>query len=252
MNHWWHFLLGAKFEVLSDHQALSWMFGQAEPPRGKLARWILNMQPFQPFNVKYWPGQVNNNSDSLSRQPIARLVAAIQPVKKTSNVEELREDQAFEWILKALNGDESGCQGKTSRQLALLDHMVTNENGELYHTHWPQGKTTTKGILLQWVVSKSRREQLLALHCTTTHQLVGTWAVTSFLTNCCGTTGGQPSTRMLSSGLSHARHARSTQIRMDLQQQGSNRSRQRECLRRWEWTSLVHCPRASRVTSTHW
>jgi len=24
LNHWHHFLLGAKFEVLSDHQALSW------------------------------------------------------------------------------------------------------------------------------------------------------------------------------------------------------------------------------------
>jgi len=42
-------------------------------------------------------------------------------------------------------------------------YMVINENGELYHTHWPQGKTATKGILLQWVVPKSRREQLLAL-----------------------------------------------------------------------------------------
>jgi len=115
MNHWWHFLQGAKFEVLSDHQALSWMFGQAEPSTGKLARWVLKTQPSQPFNVKYQPGQVNNNSDTLSRQQIARLVAAIEPVERTSNVEELREDPAFEWILKALNGDESGCQGKTTR-----------------------------------------------------------------------------------------------------------------------------------------
>jgi len=164
MNHWLHLLLGAQFEVLTGHQALSKIFGQAEPPTGMLARWILKMQPFQPFNVKYRPGQVNNNSDGLSRQPIARLVAAIEPVKKTGNVEELREDPAFEWILKALNRDESGCQGKMTRQLALLDHMVINENGELYHTHWPQGKTAIKGISLQWVVPKSRREQLLALH----------------------------------------------------------------------------------------
>jgi len=75
---------------------------QAEPPTGKLARWVLKMQPFQPFNVKYQPGQVN----TLSRQPIARLVAAIKPVKRTGNVEELREDPAFEWILKACKGDE--------------------------------------------------------------------------------------------------------------------------------------------------
>jgi len=54
------------------------------------------------FDVKYRPGGVNN-SDALSRQPIARLVAAIKPVKRTGNIEELREDPAFEWILKALN-----------------------------------------------------------------------------------------------------------------------------------------------------
>jgi len=72
-----------------------------------------------------------------------------------------------------------------------------------------------------------------------THQLVGIWAVKSFLADCCGTTGGQPSARMLSSGLSHARCARSTQILTDLQQQGSNPSRQSKRSRRWEWTSLV-------------
>jgi len=42
--------------------------------------------------------------------------------------------------------------------------MVIDENGKLYHTHWPQVKTATKGISLQWVVPKSRREQLLVLH----------------------------------------------------------------------------------------
>jgi len=42
--------------------------------------------------------------------------------------------------------------------------MVINEDGKLYHTHWPQGKTATKGISLQWVVPKSPREQLLVLH----------------------------------------------------------------------------------------
>jgi len=248
MNYWWHFLLGAKFKVLSDHQALSWMFGQAEPPTGKLAMWILKTQPFQPFNVKYWPGQVNNNSDTLSRQPIARLVAAIEPVKKTGNIEELREDPAFEWILKALN--ESGCQGKTSRQLALLDHMVINENGKLYHTHWPQGKTATKGILLQWVVPKSRREQLLALHHNTpvgghlghdklfSRLLWDYWWPTLY--------------KDVEQWVKLCKTARSTQIRMDLQQQGSYQSRQCKCSRRWEWTSLVRCPRASGVTSMHW
>jgi len=63
------------------------MFGQEEPPTGKLARGVLKMQPFQPFNVKYYPGWVNNNSDTVPRGLIAWLVAAIKPVKRTGKVE---------------------------------------------------------------------------------------------------------------------------------------------------------------------
>jgi len=54
-------------------------------------------------------------ADLLGGRAAPCPVKAIEPVKKTSNIEELREEPAFEWILKALNGDESGCQGKTSR-----------------------------------------------------------------------------------------------------------------------------------------
>jgi len=94
MNDWQHFLLQAKFKVVADHQALSWMFGQVEPPTGKTQ-----------LDIKYWLVQVNNNnnSDTHSRQPIA-------------------------------NRDESGCQVKTTRQLALLDHMLIDGDGKL--TQW--------------------------------------------------------------------------------------------------------------------
>jgi len=53
-----------------------------------------------------------------------------------------------------------------TRQLDLLDSMVMDGDSKLYHTHWLQGKTA-KGILLQWVVPKLWREQLLALHHST-------------------------------------------------------------------------------------
>jgi len=56
---------GAQFEVMTDHQALSKMFEQAESPIGKLARWVSKMQPSKPFNVKCWS---SCNSDALSRE----------------------------------------------------------------------------------------------------------------------------------------------------------------------------------------
>lgn len=72
MDHWQHLLLGAKFEVVTNHQALSWMFRQAEPPTGKLAWWMLKTQPFQHFGVKYRPSQVNNHSNM---EPLARQLS---------------------------------------------------------------------------------------------------------------------------------------------------------------------------------
>jgi len=41
----------------------------------------------------------------------------IKQVKRTGKVEELKEDPNFELILKALNGDKSGCQGKMPRAI---------------------------------------------------------------------------------------------------------------------------------------
>jgi len=52
MNHWRHLLLGAQFELLTDHQALSKMFGQAESPTGKLARWFPQDATFQAFQCQ--------------------------------------------------------------------------------------------------------------------------------------------------------------------------------------------------------
>jgi hypothetical protein len=60
--------------VLTDHQALSKMFGQAESPTGKLVRWVSKMQPFKPFNVKCQSG---SNLDALSRELKTGWVATI-------------------------------------------------------------------------------------------------------------------------------------------------------------------------------
>jgi len=97
MNHWWHLLLGAQFEVLTDHQALSKMFGQAESPTGKLSRWVNKMQPFKPFNVKCWS---SGNRDALSRELKTGQIATIckdveQWVKSCRTCQEHLDPQAL-------------------------------------------------------------------------------------------------------------------------------------------------------------
>ena len=59
------YLLGRKFTVRSDHQALVWLFSLKEP-NGKIARWIEILAAFD-FCVEYRPGKQQPHCDALSR-----------------------------------------------------------------------------------------------------------------------------------------------------------------------------------------
>ena len=59
------YLLGRKFLVRSDHQALVWLFRLKEP-RGKVARW-LEILSYYDFSVEYRPGRKQGHCDALSR-----------------------------------------------------------------------------------------------------------------------------------------------------------------------------------------
>ena len=59
------YLLGRKFIVRTDHQALKWLFSLKEP-KGRVARWLEILSPFD-FEVEYRPGPKHGNSDSMSR-----------------------------------------------------------------------------------------------------------------------------------------------------------------------------------------
>ena len=59
------YLLGRKFIVRSDHQALVWLFSLKEP-NGKIARWIEILAAFD-FCIEYRPGKQQPHCDALSR-----------------------------------------------------------------------------------------------------------------------------------------------------------------------------------------
>lgn len=65
-----HYLLGRKFLVRSDHQALKWLFSLKEP-KGRIARWIEQMSAFD-FMVEFRSGKKHENADSMSRCPNVR------------------------------------------------------------------------------------------------------------------------------------------------------------------------------------
>ena len=59
------YLLGSKFLVRTDHQALIWLFKLKEP-RGKIARWIEILSHYD-FSIEYRPGRKQVHCDVLSR-----------------------------------------------------------------------------------------------------------------------------------------------------------------------------------------
>ena len=58
------YLLGNKFELVTDNSALKWLHSLA--PKGRIARWIMDLQEFT-FTVRHRPGHSNQNADALSR-----------------------------------------------------------------------------------------------------------------------------------------------------------------------------------------
>ena len=63
-QHFRVYLVGRKFTIIMDHNALKWL-NQIEP-KGRVARWLMDLQEFD-FIVKYKSGRVHNNADALSR-----------------------------------------------------------------------------------------------------------------------------------------------------------------------------------------
>lgn len=59
------YVYGRKFNIITDHKPLSWLFG-VKDPGAKLTRWRLQLEEYD-YNVIYKPGTLNTNSDALSR-----------------------------------------------------------------------------------------------------------------------------------------------------------------------------------------
>ena len=60
------YLLGQKFRVRTDHQALRWLFSLREP-KNRIARWIEVLSAYD-FVVEYRPGTKHGNADAMSRR----------------------------------------------------------------------------------------------------------------------------------------------------------------------------------------
>ena len=58
------YLLGRHFKLITDHNALRWL--HTMEAKGRLARWIMDLQEFD-FSVVHRAGRIHNNADAISR-----------------------------------------------------------------------------------------------------------------------------------------------------------------------------------------
>lgn len=70
IEHFKHYLLGRRFTVRSDHQALKWLFSLRQP-KSRTARWIEALSAYD-FQILYRPGTKHGNADGMSRCPNPR------------------------------------------------------------------------------------------------------------------------------------------------------------------------------------
>ena len=77
-----YFLTGTKFTVITDHQALKWLWSLQEPS-GRLARWILYLSQFD-LHIEHRPGADIPHADALSRE----AVSVETPVRYTQTEDE--------------------------------------------------------------------------------------------------------------------------------------------------------------------
>lgn len=60
------YVYGANFTVYTDHAALKSILSK-KMPRGRIARWIMAIQEYQPFVIAIRKGSLNADADALSR-----------------------------------------------------------------------------------------------------------------------------------------------------------------------------------------
>lgn len=76
-KHFRPYLYGRKFDIVTDHKPLLWLY-QLKEPGSKLTRWRLRLQEYD-FDIKHKNGQLNANADALSRLKLNALTTAEEP-----------------------------------------------------------------------------------------------------------------------------------------------------------------------------
>ena len=178
-----HYILGSRFLLQTDHIALASIRNTKEVYSGRLARWVLSLQEYEPFDIEYRRGITNSNADALSRLPVEQvqesgMVMAIDEEKyndssdinhsvssEVSHSDNKVEDTGIEvdiglkqqadevWgeVYAYCNGDVSSLSDK--RWKKEIEQFCV-EDGVLVRRYLANGKSQSDNLILQICLPK--------------------------------------------------------------------------------------------------
>ena len=97
-NHFRPYLLGQKFQIITDHKGLTWIFN-VKDLSSRLLRMRLLLEEYD-FEIKYKPGKQNENAGSLGRYPVLSI-----------ETKELTQDKRLKFIKEMYSDSIGGHQG---------------------------------------------------------------------------------------------------------------------------------------------
>ena len=133
VKHFRFYLLGKRFSVITDNNALRWL--HSLEPKGRIALWIMDLQEFE-FDIQHRPGKSNQNADALSRLNHSKLTDIVSHITlslDTNLLEAQRNDPDISKVIEAgLSKTPNICMEEQSHFAHILGIL-----GPAFHKQWP-------------------------------------------------------------------------------------------------------------------
>ena len=157
-RHWYTYLAGKPFVLMSDHNPLVYLRKQMDP-RGKYARWIAELEEFD-YNIQYVPGVINVKADALSRlksaasdeAPSDKFEENIYEIQLVDDgfVEQIRKEQDEDLLLKAVKNCVKDREVIQAGSFKRIQKQLRIEGGILTKS----GRLVVPGTLRKTIVAK--------------------------------------------------------------------------------------------------
>ena len=151
-----HYLLGRKFIVRTDHQALKWLLKWDNPNTSQYCVWRAELEIFD-MEVQYRKGEDHVNADALSRLPPCEqcLIKHTDPKKKrnvrvqTWNYDDKKsvESQSEKVLCRVVNDDYDQDQEKDTELKVILELLKNSDiRNNTKHKEIENGNDNIKAI----------------------------------------------------------------------------------------------------------